>query len=65
MVSVLEYRRVTRRGAARLYHVGLRRPDVVDWSLVNAAILGRWSVRSLDEIKRLAWTGRCWDEAER
>jgi len=37
-----------------LYHKNLGNPDV-DWSAVNHAIITRWSMSALRDIKRGAW----------
>ena len=29
--------------------------DVVDWSKINRAIVGRWSIHAMTHIKRMAW----------
>jgi len=37
-----------------LYRRNLGNPDV-DWGAVNSAIIGRWSMSALRDIKRGAW----------
>lgn len=48
-------KRMKRRDLAMSYALALRTPEEVDWSRVNAAILGRWSVAGLKWIKTHAW----------
>lgn len=33
----------------------------VDWLSINRAIIERWSVSGLGRVKRLAWSGKCWE----
>jgi len=40
---------------ARTYAVCLGYEDKIDWKLVNAAIIARWSPSGLSYIKNLAW----------
>jgi len=43
-----------RRDVAMTYRLA-RSSSGVDWPHVNAAIIGRWSMRSLSQIKDFAW----------
>ncbi|HVH80111.1 MAG TPA: hypothetical protein VM782_12020 [Stellaceae bacterium] len=43
-----------RRDVAMTYRLALR-SEGVNWPRVNAAIIGRWSMRSLSQIKDFAW----------
>ena len=58
-----------RNEAARAYKMGLQQQRAdegqawyegkpfarIDWPAVNAAIVARWSERSLDQVKQWAW----------
>jgi len=35
--------------------------EFVDWPRVNKAIMSRWSRSGLERIKRMAWSGRCFE----
>ena len=53
-------RGATQRSVAMTYALALRSSWPTDWRRVNAAIVARWP-KGLDRIKRLAWSGRCFD----
>ena len=48
---------MTRRDVALTYGLALRSSERVDWAIVNAAIIQRWSVSGLNWIKAAAWRG--------
>lgn len=48
-------KRMKRNDIALTYAFGLRGNEVIDWKLVNAAILDRWSMAGLTYIKQRAW----------
>ena len=47
---------------AKTLALAIRSTYQTDWRRVNAAIVARWSQAGLQRIKRLAWSGRCFDE---
>ena len=47
---------------AKTMALAVRSTYPTDWPRVNAAIIARWSQAGLQRIKRLAWSGRCFDE---
>lgn len=51
----------TRNDVAKTYALALRSSErpAVDWRLVNAAIIARWSLSALEWIKERAWSGEC------
>ena len=54
-----------RRDIAQTYLLAMRSPETVDWSLVNRAIIARWSRSGLIWIKRQAHSGKCFEERRR
>ena len=52
-----------RKDIAKTYALAMRSSecDSIDWAKVNQAIVKRWSIYALDYIKRLAWSGKCWE----
>jgi hypothetical protein len=40
---------------AQTYALALRSSDQTDWRTANDAIIGKWGVKGLDRIKRMAW----------
>ena len=41
------------------YRLALESSEKVDWSIVNRAIIKRWSMSGLHDIKKWAWSGKC------
>ena len=40
---------------AKKYSTGIRSGEPIDWKVVNAAIVERWSRSGLNHIKTMAW----------
>lgn len=57
-IAATEARRVD---VAKTYAMALRSPEKTDWSIVNRAIVDRWSLYALRWIKRLAYSGKCFE----
>lgn len=55
-------RKFTRLSVAKTYALALRSSEKIDWPAVNRAILKRWSLHALGWIKRLARSGKCFEE---
>lgn len=53
---------LTQKQIAQSYALGLRSSWPTDWAKVNAAIIERWSVSGLNRIKKMAWSGKCFDK---
>ncbi len=51
----------TQRQIAQTYALGLRSTWPTDWSKVNKIILERWSPAGLERIKKMAWSGKCFE----
>ncbi len=49
------------RDIAQTYALALRSSDKPNWSIVNRAIVERWSHSGLEHIKKMAWSGSCFD----
>ena len=58
LLHEIENRRMKRADIALTYRLTLQSSEWkdVDWAKVNRAIIGRWSLSSLNWIKRNAWT---------
>lgn len=52
--------RLHQKDIAKTYALALRSSEcpTIDWREVNAAIIERWSMRGLLNIKRMAWSGK-------
>ena len=49
------------RDVAKTYRLALMSSEKTDWKIVNQAILRRWSLSGLKRIKKLAWSGSCFE----
>lgn len=47
---------------AKSYALALRSSWPTDWKKVNEAIMARWSFAGLNRIKKMAWSGKCFDK---
>ena len=61
LLSEIEDKAVTKKHLAMTYALALRSSEETDWPKVNRAILNRWSMSGLHDIKRMAWSGKCFD----
>lgn len=52
----------TQRQIAQTYALALQSNWPTNWGRVNAAITARWP-KGLDRIKKLAWSGKCFSQA--
>lgn len=52
----------SQRQIAQTYALAIRSSWPTDWQRVNAAILAKWP-KGLERIKKLAWSGKCFDGA--
>lgn len=39
-----------------------RHGEPVDWTAINTAIIERWSLKGLERVKSLAWSGKCFEK---
>ncbi len=51
----------TQKQIAQTYALALRSSWPTDWKRVNAAIIKRWSAAGLEQIKKLAWSGKAFE----
>ena len=52
----------TQKSVAMTYAFAIKSRDKTDWPVVNRAIIARWSRSGLERIKRLAWSGKAFDD---
>jgi len=50
------------KDVAQSYALAILSSEKPDWIVVNRAIIGRWSHSGLQRIKRMAWSGKCFDD---
>ncbi len=53
----------TQKQIAQTYALAIRSSWPTDWAAVNAMIVQRWSVKALERIKKMAWSGSCFPSA--
>ena len=51
----------TQRQIAQTYALALRSSWPTDWAKVNGMIVERWSVAGLERVKKMAWSGKCFE----
>lgn len=51
--------KMTKKVVAMTYRLALESSEKVDWAKVNKAIIKRWSMSALRDIKNWAWSGKC------
>lgn len=56
---------LTQKQIAQTYALALRSTWPTDWKRVNEAIMKRWSPSGLERIKKMAWSGKCFDSPTR
>ena len=49
------------KNIARTYALSMASSEKVDWLKVNRAIIERWSRSGLERVKKMAWSGKCWE----
>ena len=54
--------RLVQKSVAQTYALALRSSEDTDWGKVNRAIMVRWSRSGLNRIKKLAWSGKAFQE---
>jgi len=50
-----------KKNIAQTYALALRSDEDVDFKEINKAIIARWSMRALSDIKKMAWSGSCYN----
>ncbi len=51
----------TQKQIAMTYALAIKSSYATDWTRVNNAIIGKWSRKGLERIKKMAWSGKCFD----
>ena len=52
----------TQKQIAQSYALALRSSWPTDWPKVNKLIIDRWSASGLERIKKMAWSGSCFEK---
>lgn len=61
LLNDIRLKEMTKRSLAQTYALALRSPEPTNWKRVNEAIIKRWSRSALEDIKRMAWSGKCFE----
>jgi len=59
LLSEIKAPKMTKKCVAMTYRLALESEEKVDWAKVNKAIIERWSMSALHDIKNWAWSGKC------
>lgn len=62
LLNEIDHKECTKNDIAMTYRLAMESEDETDWKKVNLAIIDRWSVSALKDIKELAWSGKCFEE---
>lgn len=54
----------TQRQIAQTYALAIKSSWPTDWAKVNQMIVNRWSASGLERIKKMAWSGKCFEQKE-
>jgi hypothetical protein len=59
--------RCSQREVAQTYRLAMASQDAgvdteINWGTINQAIIDRWSLSGLERIKKMAWSGSCFEE---
>lgn len=54
--------KMTQRQIAQTYRLALQSSYPTDWAEVNRMIIERWSLSGLERVKKMAWSGKCFEE---
>lgn len=55
----------TQRQIAQTYALALKSSWPTNWERVNRMIVNRWSASGLERIKKMAWSGKCFEEKKK
>ena len=61
LLNDISIKEMTKRSLAQTYALALRSSEETDWKRVNQAIIKRWSHSALNDIKKMAWSGKCFN----
>ena len=54
--------KMTQKQIAQTYALALRSSYPTDWLRVNRMIVERWSLSGLERVKKMVWSGKCFEE---
>lgn len=61
----INHKKSTKKDIAKTYALAIKSSDKTDWKKVNLAIIDRWSISALEDIKKWAWSGECFKDNSR
>jgi len=59
IMQIIKDKKATKKSVAKAYAFALRSSENPDWKIINNAIIKRWSIRALEDITNMAWSGSC------
>jgi len=62
LLSEINMPKVTKKLVSMTYRFALESSEEVNWAKVNKAIIKKWSMSALYDIKNWAWSGKCFKD---
>lgn len=61
LLNEIKDKQFKKKNVAQTYALAIRSSDKTDWAKVNKAIIDRWSMSALHDIKQMAWKGKAFE----
>lgn len=61
LLDEISNKKFKQKDISQTYALSLRSSFPTNWKKVNQAIINRWSKSGLDRIKKMAWSGKCFE----
>lgn len=61
LLEEISNKELHKKDIAQTYALALKSSEKTDWGKVNQAIIDRWSLSALKDIKEWVWSGKCFE----
>ena len=61
LLDEINNKKLHKKDISQTYRLAMNSSDKTDWEKVNKAIIFRWSLSALKDIKEWAWSGKCFE----
>ena len=61
LLDEIANKKLHKKDISKTYLLAMNSSDDTDWEKVNKAIIDRWSLSALKDIKEWAWSGKCFN----
>ncbi len=58
LLNEIKNNKLKKKDIAKTYTLAMMSGEATDWGVINEAIITRWSLSALRDIKKMAWMGR-------